>query len=91
MAILIAEKAIRKFEEKLMAKNIKVSVTDACYRWLAGKGLSSTYGAREIQRVVQDQIVTCFVNEVLFGKLTKGGSAVIDVVEDKISVSVEEG
>jgi ATP-dependent Clp protease ATP-binding subunit ClpA len=87
MAILIAKKAIKQFEEKLKSKKIKLKVTARCYKWLAQKGLSSIYGAREILRIVQDKIKTYFVDEVLFGKLSKGGTAVVDIVDGEIKVS----
>lgn len=90
MAIRIAEKVIKKFEEKLNKKNIKLKVTDRCYKWLASKGLSSKYGAREILRVVQEDIKTYFVDEVLFGSLAGGGNALIDIIEDRIVINKEE-
>lgn len=86
MALLVAKKAIRKFEEKLVAKNISLKVTDNCYNWLSKKGVSSIYGAREILRVVQEKIKTYFVDEVLFGDLSDGGTAIIDIVNDKIII-----
>jgi len=87
MAILIAKKAIRKFEDKLSTKNIKLNVSDSCYSWLAEKGLSSAFGAREILRLVQDKIKTYFVDEVLFGSLSMGGTANIDIKENKVIIS----
>ncbi len=90
MAVQIARKAVRRFEEKLAARNIKLEVTEACYEWLAGKGMSSIYGAREILRLVQDKIKTYFVDEVLFGVLSKGGKAVIDIREGEITIISEE-
>jgi len=86
MALLITKKAINQFKEKLKAKNIKLQVTAKCYKWIAQKGLSSVYGAREILRFVQDKIKTYFVDEVLFGELSKGGTAVIDVVDGEIKI-----
>lgn len=86
MAVLIAKKALHQFEEKLKAKNIKLKATKNCYNWLAQKGLSSVFGAREILRVVQDKIKTYFVDEVLFGSLSNGGTAVIDVINDEIVI-----
>lgn len=90
MASLIARKAIRDFEEKLTPKNIKLNVTDECYKWLSNKGLSSIYGAREILRVVQDKVKTLLVDEVLFGKLSNGGTATIDVKDDDIFITIKE-
>lgn len=84
MALLIARKAVSRFEEKLAPKNIKLKVTDECYKWLAEKGISSTYGAREILRIVQDKIKTHYVDEVLFGKLSKGGVSEIDIIDGEV-------
>jgi ATP-dependent Clp protease ATP-binding subunit ClpA len=84
MALLITKKAINRFEEKLLSKNITLNVTVACYKWLAAKGLSSTFGAREILRVVQDKIKTHYVDEVLFGKLSSGGYSTIDIVNNEV-------
>ncbi len=87
MALLIAKKAMKMFEEKLKPKNIKLSVTPKFYKWLAQKGLSSNYGAREILRIVQDKIKTYFVDAVLFGQLSSGGTAVVDIVDEEVKIS----
>ena len=50
------------------------------------KGMSSNYGAREILRVVQEKIKTYFVDEVLFGQLSTGGTAVIDLADDEVKI-----
>ncbi len=89
MALQIAKKAMKQFEEKLLAKNIKLKVTDNLYSWLSKKGYSEAYGAREINRVVQQEIKTYFVDEVLFGELSSGGSATIDIVDDKLTIVKE--
>jgi ATP-dependent Clp protease ATP-binding subunit ClpA len=90
MALQIAKKAMKQFEEKLLSKNIKLKVTDKLYDWLSKKGFSETYGAREINRVVQQDIKTYFVDEVLFGELSKGGNAVVDIVDGKLSITEED-
>lgn len=89
MALRIAKKAIAEFQDKLLSKNIMLKVTDKCYNWLAQKGFSKTYGAREIIRVVQQEIKTYFVDEVLFGKLSDGGTALIDIDDDKVIIKAE--
>ncbi|MGH4123336.1 MAG: ATP-dependent Clp protease ATP-binding subunit ClpA [Clostridium sp.] len=86
MALQIAKKAMKQFQEKLLTKNIKLEVTDNLYAWLSKKGYSEVYGAREINRVVQQEIKTYFVDEVLFGELSKGGSATIDIVDGKLTI-----
>jgi ATP-dependent Clp protease ATP-binding subunit ClpA len=86
MAVLIAKKAIAQFEEKLNSKGISLKVSEECYRWVAQRGLDSNYGAREINRIVQQEIKPYFVDEVLFGELSTGGTAFVDRVEEKILI-----
>lgn len=86
MALKIAKKTVKQFEEKLASKNIKLEVTEACYTWIAEQGCSSVYGAREIIRIVQQKIKPHFVDAVLFGELKSGGTAVIDVADDEIVI-----
>ncbi|WPC40649.1 ATP-dependent Clp protease ATP-binding subunit ClpA [Clostridium sp. JS66] len=87
MALLVAKKTIREFEEKLKTKNIKIQVTEKCYKWLASKGLSLEYGAREIIRIVSQQIKPYFVDKVLFGDVDNKKIIVIDTKEDKVFIS----
>ena len=86
MAVLIAKKSIAEFRKQLKEKNIKIRVSSKCYKWLAQKGATSIFGAREILRIVQEEIKTYFVDEVLFGDLSKGGTAFIDIVDNKIEI-----
>ncbi|MDP4143711.1 MAG: ATP-dependent Clp protease ATP-binding subunit ClpA [Bacillota bacterium] len=86
MAILVAKKAIRQFEDKLTSKGITISVTDECYNWISERGLSSPYGAREIIRIVQHEIKPYFVDAVLFGNLSNSKTVVIDIKDDKIVI-----
>ena len=90
MALQIAKKAMKQFEEKLSTKNIKLKVTDDLYVWLSKKGFSEAYGAREINRVVQQEIKTYFVDEVLFGDLSKGGNAIVDIVNGKLKITKDK-
>ncbi|AAK79789.1 MULTISPECIES: ATP-dependent Clp protease ATP-binding subunit ClpA [Clostridium] len=84
MAIRVAKRSLDEFQQKLNKKHIKIKVTDECYKWIASKGLNSNYGAREILRVIQEKIKPYFIDEVLFGNLTKGGETLIDVKDNNI-------
>ena len=90
VVLQIVKKAIDEFKVQLREKKVELQVTDRCYAWLAGKGYSPEFGAREIARLVQDRIKRFFVNEVLFGKLSKGGMAVADIENDDVTVRVPE-
>lgn len=86
MAKLIAEKALSELAEKLKAKKIKLRATDEALNWIAKKGFSATYGAREILRIVNKEIKNFFVEEILFGKLANGGSATVDIKNNNIII-----
>jgi len=89
MALLIAKKAVGLLGDKLTKKNVKLKVTDECYKWLAEKGFSVKYGAREIYRVVDTDIKKQFVDAVLFGDLKNGGTATIDLKDEKIIIKTK--
>jgi len=65
---------------------VTLKVTDACTDWLARRGYSPEFGAREIGRLVQDKIKHFFVDEVLFGRLREGGAARADIEDDDVVV-----
>ncbi len=84
----IVGKAIREFKAELAAKNVTLEVTDRCLAWLADKGYSKAFGAREVNRLVASKIKDFFVDEILFGRLAGGGRAVADLREDGSDVQV---
>lgn len=88
MAVLITQKAITALGEKLKGKRIKLQITDEAADWIAEKGLSKKYGAREIIRIVNMDIKKMLVESVLFGKLANGGRAVISIKNDEIKINV---
>jgi ATP-dependent Clp protease ATP-binding subunit ClpA len=90
VVLMIVKKAIGEFAVQLQEKNVNLQVTDQCYEWLARKGYSEEFGAREIARLIQDKIKRFFVDEVLFGKLQKGGIALADIEGDDVTVRVLE-
>lgn len=88
VVIDIVKKQIHEFQERLLEKNVKLEVTDRALDWLAGKGYSDEFGAREIGRLIQDKVKDFFVSEVLFGRLIKGGAVIADVAGDDMVLNV---
>jgi ATP-dependent Clp protease ATP-binding subunit ClpA len=86
----IVDKEIKKFAMQLADKNVILDVTPECRKWLAEKGYSREFGAREIGRLVQDKLKKFFVDEVLFGRLTNGGHAVADISEGDVVINIPE-
>jgi len=75
MAHSIALRAFENLSEKLKNRGVKLSPSKSAVEYIAQKGLSETYGAREIIRVVENDVKKLLVNELLFGKLAEGGTA----------------
>ena len=88
IVLRIVKKNIKEFKTQLEEKKIKLEITKKCYKWLSKKGYSRLFGAREVSRLIQDKIKSFFVDEVLFGKLSKGGTAVADVKDDNIIIQI---
>lgn len=85
MAINITNKELNKFKEQLLSKNVYVDFTENCISYIANKGISVEYGAREIIRIINGEIKPLLIDEILFGGLSKGGKIVIKVEDDKFN------
>ena len=88
MAYLIAKKAWGNLAEKIGRKQVKLDATEALLEWIAAKGLSERYGAREIIRVVENDIKKILIDEVLFGSLANGGAAYVDIEEGMPKINI---
>jgi ATP-dependent Clp protease ATP-binding subunit ClpA len=89
IVLRIVKKNIKEFKTQLEDKKIKLRVTERCYKWLSKKGYSRLFGARQVSRLIQDKIKSFFVNEVLYGKLSKGGITVADVKDDDVIIYIK--
>ncbi|MHB8829709.1 MAG: hypothetical protein ACYC6Q_09330 [Syntrophales bacterium] len=88
IVLRIVKKTIAEFSGQLVAKKVLFTVSDECYAWLAKRGYSAEFGAREIARLVQEKIKGFFVDEVLFGRLREGGEAVAAIEKDDVAIRV---
>ncbi len=74
----VVEKFVLQLEAQLMDRNVQIELTPEAAEWLAEKGYDSKMGARPLGRVIQENIKKPLAEELLFGKLAKGG--LVDVV-----------
>lgn len=88
MAKQIAEKKLNELAELLNHKNVVLSYDDDVLEFLIDKGCSQEFGAREIDRIVQSDIKALLVDELLFGKLKKGGNAKLVMKNGKINLQL---
>lgn len=83
MASAVLDKKLRELNEKLAAKQVSLTLSDEARAQLLKEGYSKTYGAREMDRVIRNQLSTLLMREILFGHL-KGGGAARAVVENGV-------
>ncbi len=86
MASMILGKKLRELYAKLKAKNVTASATDEALAYLQKKCFTREYGARETDRVIAHELKPLFMREILFGRLKKGGNAIIDIKDNKLSI-----
>ena len=87
MAGLILDDKIRKLEERLKARNVKMEIEPEAYRKLLKEGFSPEYGAREIERVLNARLTPLLMREILFGGHKGGFKAVIKATEDGFEIA----
>jgi len=87
--VSIVNKELDSFTAQLAEKNVTLTVTETCVNKLAEEGYSKEFGARNAGRLIEDKIKSFFVDEVLFGRLSEGGNAVVDW-RDEYCMDVQE-
>jgi ATP-dependent Clp protease ATP-binding subunit ClpA len=70
----VVDKFIDELRQQLLRKKVKVVLSEEARDWLADKGYDVRYGARPLARLIQTEIKDALSEEVLFGKLKKGGT-----------------
>jgi len=69
----VVDKFVMELEAQLADRNVTIELTDEARQWLADNGYDVLYGARPLSRIIQDHIKKPLAEELLFGKLAKGG------------------
>jgi ATP-dependent Clp protease ATP-binding subunit ClpA len=75
----VVDKLLVEVEAQLEQKGVALHVEDAARRWIAERGYDPKMGARPMARVIQEHIKRPLAEELLFGRLEKGGHAFVDV------------
>ena len=85
----VVDKFLAELQERLDKQKVTLIVTPAAKKWLAEHGHDPRFGARPLGRLVENEIARVLADEVLFGRLTKGGKATADLDGDKLAFSYE--
>ncbi len=86
MAQLILEKKLRQLHERLVAKNVNLTLTPEAFDFLLHEGFTPEYGAREMDRVISQRIKPLLMKEILFGSLQNGGNITIELKDAGLSI-----
>ena len=84
----VVEKFVLQLELQLADRNVEISLTEEAKAWLAERGYDRQFGARPLSRVIQETIKTPLADELLFGKLNKGGEVVVRLKDNKLDFEV---
>ena len=85
----VVEKFVLQLEAQLMDRNVSIELSKPAAAWLADKGYDDKMGARPLGRVIQEYIKKPLAEELLFGKLAKGGWVKVGVKDGKIDLKTE--
>lgn len=86
MATLILKKKLRELDTKLEAKNVRMSLEPDAFDHLLKEGFTAEYGAREMDRVIAQQLKPLLMREILFGSLKNGGEITVSVKDGSLSI-----
>ncbi|MCA3698799.1 MAG: ATP-dependent Clp protease ATP-binding subunit ClpA [Brevundimonas sp.] len=80
----VVTKFVLQLEAQLADRNITIELTDDATDWLAKNGFDELYGARPLARTIQEHIKKPLADDILFGRLTRGGHVRVELKDGKI-------
>tara|TARA_B100002003_G_scaffold196029_1_gene186073 strand:+ start:213 stop:2543 length:2331 start_codon:yes stop_codon:yes gene_type:complete len=86
----VVEKFVLQLEAQLMDRGVSIELTKPAAEWLADKGYDDRMGARPLGRVIQEHIKKPLAEELLFGKLVKGGLVKVAVKEGQLDLQITQ-
>jgi ATP-dependent Clp protease ATP-binding subunit ClpA len=86
----VVEKFVMQLEAQLADRNVTIELSSSAKEWLAERGYDRLYGARPLSRVIQEHIKKALAEELLFGKLVKGGAVKVTLKDNKLDFEITE-
>ncbi|RJE86534.1 ATP-dependent Clp protease ATP-binding subunit ClpA [Paracoccus onubensis] len=83
VVVHVVEKFVLQLEAQLMDRNVHIELTPQAADWLAEKGYDDKMGARPLARIIQEHIKKPLAEELLFGRLQKGGVVRVKIKDGK--------
>jgi ATP-dependent Clp protease ATP-binding subunit ClpA len=85
----VVDKFVGELAARLAAQKVKLEVSEAARKWLAQKGFDPRFGARPLGRLIESEVARALADQVLFGALSKGGVAKVDLADGKLVYNFE--
>ena len=85
----VVVKFVMQLEGQLADRNVTIETTDEAADWLAKNGFDELYGARPLGRVIQEHIKKPLADEILFGRLVRGGHVKVVLRDGKLGFDIE--
>src|SRR5690606_8161731 len=85
----VVQKFVMQLEAQLADRHVTIETSDEAADWLAKNGFDELYGARPLARVIQEHIKKPLADEILFGKLVKGGHVKVVLQDGKLAFEIE--
>ena len=86
----VVEKFVMQLEAQLADRNVTIELSSAAKEWLSERGYDPLYGARPLARVIQEYVKKPLAEELLFGKLAKGGSVKVGLRDGALTFDCQE-
>jgi ATP-dependent Clp protease ATP-binding subunit ClpA len=86
---MVVQKFVMQMEAQLADRNVTISLSDDAADWLAKNGFDELYGARPLGRVIQEHIKKPLADDILFGRLVRGGHVKVVLKDSKIDFEIE--
>jgi ATP-dependent Clp protease ATP-binding subunit ClpA len=88
---LVVLKFVMQLEAQLADRHVTIETSEEATDWLAKNGFDELYGARPLARVIQEHIKKPLADEILFGRLVKGGHVQVVLKDGKLAFEIEGG
>ena len=85
----VVEKFVLQLEAQLLDRNVQIELSPEAAEWLGDRGYDDKMGARPLGRIIQENIKKPLAEELLFGKLTKGGLVRVLVKDDALDLQID--
>jgi ATP-dependent Clp protease ATP-binding subunit ClpA len=86
----VVDKFIMELEVQLDDRDVTIELVEEARKWLAERGYDESFGARPLARVIQEHVKKQLAEELLFGRLAKGGTVKVAVDDGKLTFELKE-